>query len=85
MAEHRQTQAPNTAALTEREDKARRSRNVAIAVVLVALVAVFYVSTISKLGLNAVNKPIVGAPADRSVVDPDFERTRVAPKEEIEQ
>ena len=83
MAEHRQTEAPSVVTLSEREAKARRARNVAIAIGLVALVAIFYVSTISKLGPNAANKPVVGAPVDRSVADPDFERMRVAPKEDV--
>jgi hypothetical protein len=36
--------------LTPEEQKRRRSRSIAIAVTLVALVALFYVLTIAKLG-----------------------------------
>ncbi|MEX6508099.1 protoheme IX farnesyltransferase [Jiella sp. M17.18] len=35
--------------LTEAEEKARRNRSVAIAVVLVALVVIFYVVSIAKM------------------------------------
>jgi cell division septal protein FtsQ len=36
--------------LTEREQRARRQRSIAIGVFLVVLVAVFYVVTIAKMG-----------------------------------
>ena len=41
-------------ALTDRQRRARRNRSIALAVVLVALVTLFYVATLSKLGMNLV-------------------------------
>ncbi|TGQ35719.1 MULTISPECIES: hypothetical protein [unclassified Mesorhizobium] len=38
--------------LTERQQKARRNRSVAIGVALAVLVAIFYVATIVKFGHN---------------------------------
>ncbi len=42
--------------LTEAESRARTSRNRAIALVLAGLVALFYVVTLSKLGLHLPGK-----------------------------
>jgi hypothetical protein len=44
--------------LTDEQKKKRRSRSIAIAVVLAALVAIFYVVTIVKLGPGILNKPL---------------------------
>lgn len=41
---------PNGIELTPEQKKAQRARNIAIALALVALVAVFYVATIVKFG-----------------------------------
>jgi ferric-dicitrate binding protein FerR (iron transport regulator) len=40
--------------LTEAEKRQRRSRSIALAIALGALVALFYVVTIAKLGANAI-------------------------------
>ena len=42
---------------TER-NKRRRSRSIAIAVALVALVVLFYVATLVRLGGNVFNRPL---------------------------
>lgn len=42
----------------EEEKRRRRARSIAIAVVLGALVALFYVVTIAKLGSNVLNRPL---------------------------
>lgn len=44
--------------LTEEQKKKRRSRSIAIAVVLGALVALFYVVTIVKLGPGVLDRPL---------------------------
>lgn len=44
--------------LNEAQKKRRRARSVAIAVVLAALVALFYVVTIARLGGNVLQRPI---------------------------
>ncbi|MCV0428270.1 MAG: hypothetical protein K5905_22670 [Roseibium sp.] len=44
--------------LTPEQAKKRRSRSIAIAVVLAALVVLFYVVTIVKLGPGVVNRPL---------------------------
>ncbi|MEM9633895.1 MAG: hypothetical protein AAGA50_21370 [Pseudomonadota bacterium] len=44
--------------LTPEQTKRRRSRSVAIAVVLAALVALFYVVTIVKLGPGVIDRPL---------------------------
>ncbi|CTQ52662.1 hypothetical protein LP7551_01182 [Roseibium album] len=44
--------------LTDEQKKKRRSRSIAIAAVLAALVAIFYVVTIVKLGPGILNKPL---------------------------
>jgi hypothetical protein len=42
--------------MTPEQEKSRRARNVAIALAIVALVVLFYVVTIAKLGLGVLNK-----------------------------
>lgn len=42
--------------LTEEQQKKRRSRSIAIAVILASLVVLFYVVTIIKLGPDVVNR-----------------------------
>lgn len=49
---------------TEEQLKRRRQRNLALAWVLGALVTLFFVITIAKLGGNVAKRPVVGA-ADR--------------------
>ncbi|WP_428641805.1 hypothetical protein [Roseibium sp.] len=44
--------------LTEEQKKKRRSRSLAIAAVLGALVVLFYVVTIIKLGPGVLNRPL---------------------------
>lgn len=44
--------------LTEEQLKRRKARNVAIAVVLFALVALFYLVTVFKMGGNVANRPL---------------------------
>lgn len=44
--------------LTERQRKARRSRSIAIGVVLAALVIIFYLVTVVKIGPEIFNRPI---------------------------
>lgn len=44
--------------LTEEQEKRRRSRNVAIALALAALVVLFWLITIFKLGGDVANRPI---------------------------
>lgn len=44
--------------LTDEQKKKRRSRSVAIALVLAALVVLFYVVTIIKLGPGVMNRPL---------------------------
>lgn len=46
---------------TDEQLKRRRQRNVALALVLGALVTLFFVITIAKLGGNVANRPVVGA------------------------
>lgn len=45
-------------ALTPEEAQRRRKRSIAIALVLGALVAIFYVLTIAKLGPQIMNRPL---------------------------
>ena len=79
MAEYRKADQIDTAPLTQAEAKARRSRNVALAFVLVAIVGVFYWSTVVKFGPALQDRPIISLAPDRSRADPDFKP--VAPKE----
>jgi t-SNARE complex subunit (syntaxin) len=44
--------------LTEQQKKARRSRSVALGVVLAVLVVLFYVVTIIKVGPGLFNRPM---------------------------
>ena len=44
--------------LTEAQKKARRSRSIALGVVLAALAVLFYVITVAKLGPNLFNRPM---------------------------
>jgi hypothetical protein len=44
--------------LTEQQKKARRSRSVALAVVLAVLVLLFYAVTIVKIGPQILNRPM---------------------------
>lgn len=44
--------------LTERQKKARRSRSVALAIVLALLVLIFYALTIVKIGPEILNRPM---------------------------
>jgi hypothetical protein len=44
--------------LTEEEKKRRRSRSIALGVVLGALVVLFFVVTIAKLGGNVLKRPL---------------------------
>lgn len=45
--------------LTPEEAKSRRSRNVAIALGIVFLIVLFYVVTVTKLGLGVVVRPSI--------------------------
>ena len=40
--------------ITDKQRRARRNRSIALAIVLTALVVLFYVATLSKLGVNLV-------------------------------
>ncbi|ACL55307.1 hypothetical protein [Methylobacterium nodulans] len=44
--------------LTPEEVRRRRKRSIAIALTLTALVAIFYVLTIAKLGPQVLNRPL---------------------------
>lgn len=44
--------------LTPAEQRRRRGRSIAIAVALGALVVLFYIVTIAKLGVNVMNRPL---------------------------
>jgi len=44
--------------LTEAQKKARRQRSIALAIVLVALVVIFYVATVIKIGPEILNRPL---------------------------
>lgn len=47
-----------TVELTEAQKKARKRRNVAIALALVAMVVIFYVATLTKLGPEILVRPM---------------------------
>ncbi len=49
---------PEGIRLTEKEKKAQRARNIAIALVLVAFVILVYVGTWAKLGANILARPL---------------------------
>ena len=44
--------------LTPQEAKRRRQRNIALALTLGAIVVLFYVVTVAKLGVNVLNRPL---------------------------
>lgn len=44
--------------LTDKQKKARRSRNVAIGLALAALVIIFYLATIAKFGPSILDRPL---------------------------
>lgn len=44
--------------LTERQRKARRSRSIALGLVLAAVVIIFYLVTVVKIGPEIFNRPI---------------------------
>ena len=52
------TEDNNSVTLTDEQKKKRRSRSIAIAVVLAALVALFYVVTIIKLGPGVMDRAL---------------------------
>ena len=72
MAEYRKTNHIDTVQLDERQAKAQRARSIAIAFGLLALVGLFYVSTVAKLGPNALQSSALNFETDRSKPDPDF-------------
>ena len=47
-----------TVDLTERQKKARRWRSIAIGLALAALVVIFYVATLAKVGPAVLNRPM---------------------------
>jgi hypothetical protein len=51
-------QVEETVKLTDRQQKARRSRSKAIAIGLAILVVIFYVATIAKFGPGILNRPM---------------------------
>ncbi|MDQ0347291.1 hypothetical protein [Ancylobacter vacuolatus] len=51
-------EAPDGVVLTEEQKRSRRSRSIAIAVVLAALCVLFYVVTIVKLGPAVLVRPL---------------------------
>ncbi|MGA0597919.1 hypothetical protein [Enterovirga sp. CN4-39] len=51
-------EAPRPPGLTEAERKRRRTRSLAIALVLGFMVLLFYVVTIAKLGPQVLNRPL---------------------------
>jgi hypothetical protein len=57
-AESRQTDKPDTVILTPEEKRRQRTRSIAIALVLVALVVIFYLVTIVRLGGNVLNRAL---------------------------
>lgn len=48
----------NGVVLTEAQKRARRARNIAIALVLAAFVVIVYIGTWAKLGANLFNRPL---------------------------
>ena len=83
MVEYRRDEDLEMHALSQREEKARKMRNVAIAAGLGGLVLLFYASTLSKLGPAAVDRPVTGAPQTVSRPDPDFDKISRRPREEV--
>ncbi|AWC25064.1 hypothetical protein WHT83_11035 [Aminobacter sp. P9b] len=48
----------NLVTLTDKQKKARRSRNIAIGLALAALVIIFYLATIAKFGPAILDRPL---------------------------
>lgn len=48
----------NLVTLTDKQKKARRSRNMAIGLALAALVIIFYLATIAKFGPAILDRPL---------------------------
>lgn len=44
--------------MTETQKKARRARNIAIALALAAFIVILYIGTWAKLGANVLNRPL---------------------------
>ncbi len=57
MSVTEQNHEQNGVRLTPEQAKSRRARNIAIAVIVAALVVIFYAITIVKLGPNVLLKP----------------------------
>lgn len=79
MAEYRKADTIEVQPLTPAEERARKARNVSIALVLLLLVGVFYWSTVVKFGPAAMDRPEITLAPDRSRTDPNF--VPVAPRE----
>ncbi len=47
-----------TIELSEKQKKARRRRSIAIGLALVAMVVIFYVATLTKIGPDVLNRPL---------------------------
>jgi hypothetical protein len=58
MSEVAVTEPEDGIRLTPEQLRRRRARSVAIAVTLGILVALFYVVTVAKLGVNVMNRPL---------------------------
>jgi hypothetical protein len=58
MSEVVVTEPEDGVRLTPEQLRRRRARSVAIAVTLAILVALFYVVTVAKLGVNVMNRPL---------------------------
>ena len=59
MTQNSKNTAPELVELSEKQQLARRKRNIAIALGLGFLVIAFYGATLAKLGPGAANKPII--------------------------
>lgn len=49
---------PRDGTMTDNQKRRRRARSIAIAVILAVLVVLFYLVTITKLGLNIMDRPL---------------------------
>jgi hypothetical protein len=58
MGERRDDRRDNGVVLTDEQRRRRRARSIAIALVLAALVLLFYAITIVKLGPNVLRRPL---------------------------
>lgn len=58
MAEEPEVPADEGVSLTPEQRRRQRARSIAIACVLAALVALFYIMTVFKLGGNVANRPL---------------------------